>query len=128
MQCGGIYSVVGHAKIPALRIDTGELFAGCEKLGLVCIFNGRGGQIRTDDPLLPKLKTLFLEKLDFGSLGESVEGKGFILFLKTALNEKISICAAAAHDSASVSYRFFLYALCVILGDPNKNPNWCRFE
>ena len=38
MQCGGIYSVVGHAKIPALKIDTGELFAGCEKLDLVCIF------------------------------------------------------------------------------------------
>jgi hypothetical protein len=52
-----------------------------------------------------------LGKLDFGSSGESVERKGFILFLRTALNEKISICAAAAHDSASVSYRFILYAL-----------------
>jgi len=44
-------------------------------------------------------------------LGESIEGKGFILFSKTALNEKISICAAAAHDSACDSYRFILYAL-----------------
>jgi hypothetical protein len=75
------------------------------------------------DPLLPKRKTLFLGKLDFGSLGESIDGKGFIFFSKTALNEKISICAAAAHDSASVSYRFILYALWVILGDPNENPN-----
>jgi hypothetical protein len=67
--------VAALAKSPALKIDTGELFAGCEKLGLSCIFNGRGGQIRTDDPLLPKRKTLFLGKLDFGSLEESVEGK-----------------------------------------------------
>jgi hypothetical protein len=52
------------------------------------------------DPLLPKRKTLFFGKLDFGSLGESVEEKGYSLFLKTALNEKISVCAAAAHDSA----------------------------
>jgi hypothetical protein len=50
----GIYGMAGHAKSPALKIDTGELFAGCEKLDLVFIFNGRGGQIRTDDPLLPK--------------------------------------------------------------------------
>jgi hypothetical protein len=75
------------------------------------------------DPLLPKRKTLFLGKLDFGSLGESVEGKGFILFSKTALNEKISICAAAAHDSARDYYCFILYALRVILGNPNENPN-----
>ena len=46
--------MAGHAKSPALKSDTGELFAGCEKLDLFCIFNGRGGQIRTDDPLLPK--------------------------------------------------------------------------
>ena len=50
----GIYGVAGAEFFPALIIDTGELFAGCEKLDLVCIFNGRGGQIRTDDPLLPK--------------------------------------------------------------------------
>ena len=46
--------MAGLAKSPALKSDTGELFAGCEKLGLSFIFNGRGGQIRTDDPLLPK--------------------------------------------------------------------------
>ncbi len=34
------------------------------------------------DPLLPKRKTLFLGKLDFGSSGESVEGKDFIYFFK----------------------------------------------
>ena len=33
----------------------------CEKLDLVCIFNGRGGQIRTDDPLLPKQIISFIE-------------------------------------------------------------------
>jgi hypothetical protein len=43
-----------------------------------------------------------LENSDFGSSRESIEGKGFILFSKTALNEKISICAAAAHDSATI--------------------------
>ena len=46
--------MAGVEIFPALKSDTGELFAGCEKLDLVCIFNGRGGQIRTDDPLLPK--------------------------------------------------------------------------
>ena len=77
--------MAGAEIFPALKSDTGELFAGCEKLDLVCIFNGRGGQIRTDDPLLPKRKTLFLRKLDFGSSGESIEGKGLAVLHRLAM-------------------------------------------
>jgi hypothetical protein len=61
-------------------------------------------------PPAPKAKTLFFGKLDFGSSGENIEGKGFILFLKTALNEEISICAAAAHVSAHVSAQFSVHS------------------
>jgi hypothetical protein len=79
-----------------------------------------GGQIRTDDPLLPERKTLFLGKLDVGSLAENIERKGFILFSKTALNEKISICAAAALNCACDS--FFLISLSLM--DDLRRPQW----
>ena len=42
------------------RLDEGRLLVtptGMSKLDLFSIFNGRGGQIRTDDPLLPKQVT-----------------------------------------------------------------------
>jgi hypothetical protein len=71
------------------------------------------------DPLLPKRKTLFFGKLDFGSLGKSIEGKGVILFSKTALNEKISICAAAAHNSACEPYRLIFN----VLWSPKPTPS-----
>jgi hypothetical protein len=112
--------VAGAEFFPAHKSDTGELFAGREKLDLVCFFNGRGGQIRTDDPLLPKRKTLFWGKLDFGNSGESIEEKGFILFLKAALNEKISICAASAHVSACGPYRLIFNVLWPPKPTPSK--------
>ena len=45
---------MGGWERPALKVATGELFAGCEKFGMLQKLNGRGGEIRTPDPLLPK--------------------------------------------------------------------------
>ena len=41
-------------KDPAHGCDAGELFAWSEKFGMLQKLNGRGAQIRTEDPLLPK--------------------------------------------------------------------------
>jgi hypothetical protein len=56
-------------------------------------------------------KLSFLANWISAAWGKVLRGKVLFSFKKTALNEKISICAAAAHNSACGSYRFILYAL-----------------
>ncbi len=52
-MCGG--------ESPALKIDTGELFVCAEKFVFLEVSDGRGGEIRTPDPLLPKQDWQFFQ-------------------------------------------------------------------
>ena len=50
----GYLRMVGGAKHPPSNTPPANFSLGCEKFDFVEEFNGRGGEIRTPDPLLPK--------------------------------------------------------------------------
>jgi len=61
--------MVGGEKRHALKNITTNFSPGCEKFGILQKFNGRGGEIRTPDPLLPKRNAAFLNFLNTIGLG-----------------------------------------------------------
>jgi len=71
----GYLRMVGGSKGPPSKVPPANFSLGCEKFAFSEEFNGRGGEIRTPDPLLPKRNTDFSNFLTPLAWAKCLRGK-----------------------------------------------------